>query len=71
MKKNTEQRIEDLKKVVAALIDAQLQLAGCRDAEGEYIPGTLQNLGFDPKIAERLLALGCAVEPLRGQAHHV
>lgn len=71
MKKNADQRIEDLKKVVEALIDAHLQFAGCRDADGEYVPSPVQNPGFDPKLRERLLALACAVDPLRGQLNSV
>jgi hypothetical protein len=71
MKKNAEQRIEDLKKVVEELIEAQLQFAGYHDAEGNYVGSPLQNPGVDPKIAERLLALACALDPLRGQLNDV
>lgn len=70
-KPNADQRIEELKKVVAELLDAHLRFAGYHDADGKYVQSPAQNPGMDPQLAKKLQALACALDPLRAQLHSV
>jgi hypothetical protein len=62
-----DERIETLKEILRSVVNAHLEFAGYRKKDGEYVPGAVQNPDLDPAMAQRMLSLGAALDPLRAQ----